>query len=135
MYVVKVILLFLFVIVVVGMDVIVELSASSMSYAKMIVREMGKVEVFVKIIFFLNDGLVEMFKVFFFMIVNVMDFKVICLFKGMKLNEIFEFSFGFFVSVGVFVSFKLFEDLFNVLNRFKVLCMDNVIVKMFGMFK
>jgi hypothetical protein len=135
MHAVKAILLSLPAIAAAGTDVTAEPSAPPMSYAKMIAREMGKVEALVKTILSPNDGLAETFKALLPMTANATDFKAICLLKGMKPNEISEPPFGLFASVGAPASSKPLEDLPNVPNRPKAPRMDNVTAKMSGMFK
>jgi hypothetical protein len=135
MHAVKAILLSLPAIAAAGTDVTAEPSAPPMSYAKMIAREMGKVEALVKTILSPNDGLAETFKALLPMTANATDFKAICLLKGMKPNEISEPPFGLFASVGAPASSKPLEDLPNVPNRPKAPRMDNVTAKMSGIFK
>lgn len=105
------------------------------NFAKMIAREMGKVEALLKVILSPRDGLAETFKALLPVTANTTDFRAICELKGMKKNEIVEPPFGLFSSAAAPASAKPLEDVAaSTISAPKVPKLDNVTVKMQSMF-
>jgi hypothetical protein len=85
-------------------------SSSSVTYAKMIAREMGKVEALIKVILSPSDGLAETFKALLPVTSNAVDFRVICELKGMKKSDIPEPPFGLFSGSSAPASTKSLDE-------------------------
>jgi len=85
-----------------------EPSAPSLSYTKMIAREMGKVEALVKVLLSPSDGLAETFKALLPVTANAVDFRALCELKGLK--KCIEPPFGLFTAVGAPASSKSLAD-------------------------
>lgn len=112
-------------------------ASATTSYAKMIAREMGKVEALLKVILSPREGLAETFKALLPFNANAVDFKAICELKGLKKSEIVEPPFGLFgASAGAPASAKPLEDVAqSLVSSAKPKPMDNVTAKMSSMFK
>jgi hypothetical protein len=82
----------------------------SSTYAKMIAREMGKVEALLKVLLSPSDGLAETFKALLPMTANSVDFRALCELKGMKRSEIPEPPFGLFSAQSAPASAKSLDD-------------------------
>ena len=82
----------------------------SLSYTKMIAREMGKVEALVKVLLSPSDGLAETFKALLPVTANAVDFRALCELKGLKRNDVPEPPFGLFTAVGAPASSKPLAD-------------------------
>ena len=105
--------------------------APSLSYTKMIAREMGKVEALVKVLLSPSDGLAETFKALLPVTANAVDFRALCELKGLKRNDVPEPPFGLFTAVGAPASSKSLADDLPAAPKQKI----DVAAKMSSMFK